>query len=189
MFLIIYDNFAAVAAQVCFGAEKAENRAKRDVAFSCGEGESGRVLCPVDRRSAVEDAGFHLFSAIGTIHKELLSAKTKNTSASERDKGANLCGTTLFAAEAATQVLRYNGRFRAGLLGKMPLGRLLQGDIHPALSPLFHQSERLSVQSFPDYSSLSTQFSILQKHIIWNLKICQPFSKQKGDLPKDKSPA
>ena len=76
-FLTINNHFAAVAAQVRFGTEKAESRAQRDIAFFSGEGEAGRILCPVDGGSAVEDAGFHLFSAIGAIHSVLLSEKQK----------------------------------------------------------------------------------------------------------------
>ncbi len=67
----------------------------------------------------------------------LLLEKQKTAPVSKETKAFTSAVPLFLPPMAATQVRRYNGRSRAGLLGATPLDRLLQGDIGPPrLSPL-----------------------------------------------------
>ncbi|EDN00568.1 hypothetical protein BACCAP_01334 [Pseudoflavonifractor capillosus ATCC 29799] len=62
----------------------------------------------------------------------------------KRDKGANLCGTTLLAAGMLRPLKPAdNGAARTGLVGSGPFSRRLRGDFRPSASPPFTKTAAL----------------------------------------------
>ncbi len=112
-----------------------------------------------------------LFDTFSFKKKYDAHRKIKTPLSPQRDKGANLCGTTLFAGakRSGHSGLPGNGGVRKGLLSFSPL---LQGDLpRPSRPP--RTKRRLSARLGGRYSSFSAHVSIYVPYLIRFFRGCQ----------------